>query len=565
MPWLLAVLSSAALAEEPPSAPDPASAGGVSTTFTNDLEIRYWMLDQRLPDPSDVAVFNYVEQVERLNARATWGRFALDLQLDQVALFANRYYLDDVLYVERPLTDPNLPNVFPEGVDAYVNPEKIRLSWEGKPGTLQLGDAYVAFGRGVALNLNRNVDIDIDTSVQGAKATLRPGAWDLTFVAGQANRQQVFQDNPNLNLSGDRRHWIAGARFERFGLGPANLGLHGVYYDFVDDPGLAASFDELPTGPDALVGGATVELVGVGGVDWYLEGDLFAYGDDQPSPLGPDVGALGHALYGSAAFYPGPLVVLIEGKRYAQAERVNATLAPELYEVAIAPTLEYERVVTEDSSAALNSNDITGGRVQIDWAAVPGEVVPYVAMAAFHDADTSGLHFNDVPETILHPMVGVEWIDGAFGLLANAGHRWDDRAGTADGADRHLHGDLSLNFPLPGELIGYVGLYGEWFRWGVNALQQEDYVEAETGWTLTWASKVSATAYVDHTSNPLVNTTGNLGEREYLAGELQFKPAPAWTIKGFYGAQKAGIRCSGGQCRLLPGFEGVRFSVVGTL
>jgi NADH-quinone oxidoreductase subunit L len=36
----------------------------------------------------------------------------------------------------------------------------------------------------------------------------------------------------------------------------------------------------------------------------------------------------------------------------------------------------------------------------------------------------------------------------------------------------------------------------------------------------------------------------------------------ALTIKAFYGAYKSGIRCSGGQCRVLPGFEGARVSLV---
>ena len=61
-----------------------------------------------------------------------------------------------------------------------------------------------------------------------------------------------------------------------------------------------------------------------------------------------------------------------------------------------------------------------------------------------------------------------------------------------------------------------------------------------------------------------MNTTGNLSEATYGGLELQVKPTPALTAKAFYGAQKAGIRCSGGQCRLLPGFEGARFSLVGT-
>lgn len=561
-----------ALAQDAP-APDagvvaPPGAGaapGASVSFNDDFELRYWRLDQRLPDPDDVPVFDYIEQVNRFNANAAAGHFTFAAQLDEVTLWLDRYYLDDVLFLERDLTTEGLPNVFGNGAvgdTAYATLEKVRGTVEGDWGSLSLGDSYVAFGRGIALNLNRNVDIDIDTSVQGAKAVLRPGAWDITLVAGQANKQQVAQDNPNIGIQGDRRHLIAGARVERFGLGPANLGVHGVVYDFVNDPGFAASVQELEPF-DAVVGGATAELIGVGGADIFVEGDVFGYGKNQPSPLGPDAPDVGYAAYGSVAVYPKPFVVLLELKRYDQAERVNATLGPELYEVAVAPTLEYERVTTEDSSATLNSNDVAGARLQIDWTAVPQHLVPYVAVATFRDWDLGGLHFNRAPETIVHPTAGLEWIDGELAMLLNVGYRVDLRD-AGFGADRQAHGDLSFNFPLPDKLSASIAAQVESYRWGVNALQQRDYFEAETGYTLAYGSALAATVFLDGTTNPLVPTTGNVTDAVYIAAELQVKPAKAWTLKAFYGAQKAGIRCSGGQCRQLPGFDGGRLSVVGT-
>ncbi len=274
----------------------------------------------------------------------------------------------------------------------------------------------------------------------------------------------------------------------------------------------------------------------------------------------------------SAAFYPGPLVVLVEGKRYVQAERVNGLLTPELYEVAIAPTLEYERAITEDSSAAVNSYDVTGGRVGVDWALKPGELAPNASIAVFRDADIeTGLHFNTVPETIVHPMVGVEWILPDAAALINLGYRVDIRDGVdADGqeidagADRQLHGDAAIKVPLVAGLHLDASLQGEWYRWGVNPFQQEDYVEIETGWTVSYHSSIAFIWYTDYTTNPLVDSTGNLTEALYGAAEIQVKPSSGVTLKALYGAQKAGIRCSGGQCRLLPGFEGARVSFVGS-
>ena len=80
--------------------------------FTEDFEIRYWVKDDRLEDPNDVPVFNYVEQVNRLNAVVGYGRWTFAAQVDEVALFANRYYLDDVLRIERQLVLDGVPNVF---------------------------------------------------------------------------------------------------------------------------------------------------------------------------------------------------------------------------------------------------------------------------------------------------------------------------------------------------------------------------------------------------------------------------------------------------------------------
>ncbi|MFT4625594.1 MAG: hypothetical protein ACI8PZ_004262 [Myxococcota bacterium] len=592
-------------------AQESAGGGEVSASFTDDLELRFWGKDQRLPGYPDRPVFNYVEQVNRFTMSTNVGKWSFDAQVDEVALFFNRYRLDGDLVVENPVVGQpgERYDVFsPMPGDAYATLEKVRASYETETLSLTIGDAYVAFGRGMALNLNRNVDIDIDTSVQGIKSVWRPGPWDVTVVAGQLNRQQVFQDNPNLSIPGDKRHSLVGVRAERFGLGPANLGAHAVMYNFVTrfdelaeedrtleerKPGLVNGYGweagarELSTTPDAMVGGLTAELVGVAGIDWYAEGDIYGFpgGTDLPSPLGEDVADKpGYAAYLSAAGYPGKFVVLVEGKRYYAAERVSSLLTPELYEVAVAPTLEYERAVTEDSGAALNSNDMTGARVQVDWAAIPGKLIPYVSTSVFVDNDVGPLNFSDVPETIVHPMVGFEYLNGESAVLFNLGHRMDMRQSTDGielwagapkdlGSDQQTHTDVIIQIPLGGPYYFNSNLAFEYYQWGVNEFQQEDYVESETSFTVGRGSSLALTLFADYTTNPLVTSAGNLlpglfPEFEdrtkplYGAVELQVKPSSAVTLKAFVGGYKAGIRCSGGQCRQLPGFEGARMSMV---
>lgn len=538
-------------------------SGGVSASVVEDFEIRYYRSVLRAPNNPDVPVFNYVEQVNRVNVSVSKDPVTIEAQIDEVALLANQYYFNDVLVAERQLLQNQVFNLMPGF--SYLNPEKLRLRVEMEKSSWVVGDAYAAFGRGIALNLNRNVDIDIDTSVQGVKGVLRPGAWDFTVVAGQLNRQQVFQDNPNILIPPDRRHTVAGVRAERFGLGNANIGAHGVMYNFVDDVGFGRAFEAGASTPDALVGGLTAEVLGLGGVDWYAEADVFGFpSDDLLTTLNGAEKKPGHAAYLSSAFYPGKTAWLVEAKRYYQAERINSNLTQELYEVGIAPTLEYERAITEDSSATVNSNDIWGGRVVMDYVLKPGELVPYVSVGVFRDAELGGLHFNDSPETVVHTMLGMELIREESAALVNVGYRLDERDVVDQGRDQQLHGDAAIKFPFVAGLHAEVQLSAEYYQWGNNAFQQDDYVEAESGLTVQRGSTVALTWYTDFTKNPLVNSTGNLSEPLYGALELQVKPSSAITLKAFYGAYKAGIRCSGGQCRQLPGFDGARFACVGT-
>jgi hypothetical protein len=561
--------------EPPPEDGTEKKKEKVSALFFDDFELRLWQLDDRLAGFEDRRVLDYVEQVNRFTANIRSGPWSFFGQFDQVALMANTYYLDDVRQQERELLAPGLwspliPGNFDpqthglEGWNAisrnlYFNIEKVRLNYDKGDITLQIGDSYAAFGRGLALNLNRNVDIDIDSSLQGIQLQWRPGAWDVTALFGQVNKQQVFQDNPNIEILGDRRHTLGGVRIERYGLGPANIGAHGVVYNFVEGEGWAAGFENLSTAPDVVAAGANVELLGIGPTDWYLEGDVYAFPSDDAFP-DPERSP-GYALYLSTSVYAGPTTWFIEGKRYLQSERMNSLLATELYEVGVGPTLEYERAITEDSSATVNSNNVYGGRVQMDWTAIPATLVPYWAMAVYRDLETGPLHFNSVPETVYHPMVGVEYTDGDWAALFNMGYRVDDRDGTEFGFDRQLHGDLTAKIPIAGGWLFDINAGLEWYRWGNNTIQQEPYVEMETAFTVQKGSLFAFVWYTDYTTNPLVASTGNLTDALYGAGEIIVKPLPALQIRAFYGAYKAGIRCAGGQCRVLPGFEGARLAV----
>jgi hypothetical protein len=330
-----------------------------------------------------------------------------------------------------------------------------------------------------------------------------------------------------------------------------------VVYQYAREDATEDALNALSQDVDAAVLGATAELSGLGGVDWYGEADWFHYTSGEL--LGKEEAEDGYALYASGAAYFGALTVLAEAKAYKNTEGVNALAGSEGYELASGPTLEYERVITEDSAAAVNSNDIQGVRLRFDW--MRGAWVPHFEISLSRDHELGGLHFNRTPESIVHPVLGADHFGQKYQMLVNGGYRVDFR--DEHGQDRLAHMDLAFDFPIG-------PLHGEWtvdfkrFWWGENANQQHDFTELSTALGLKFHHAWSLLFYQDFTDNPLISSEGNLTDTLYGAAELQWQPVSATTVKAFYGAYKAGIRCAGGQCRNLPGFEGARLSVSST-
>jgi hypothetical protein len=528
-----------------------------STLLINsETYIRYRHTDEKLENFEDRNILSYVEQVERLNFNLTKNGLSLGVQMDQVALFANRYILDDLLVHERDLYDSSISSPMP---DALIMLEKIYLQQRYNNVSFTLGDGYASFGRGVALNMVRNASIDIDTSIRGAQVAVSSGNMDFMIVSGLSNRQQINRLNINIDLDRDIPHMVTGAQIRHYALGPVQAGLHGVITRFgrsqdADLPGVFRYEEEL----DAVIGGATLEAFGVAGMDLYLEGDVFHY--RTPEMAGQDEPLTGGLIYGSASFYPGPAIVLVEAKRSRDTERINSFLGADGWEISAPPTLEYERVITEDTSAAVNSNDLLGGRVRVDVPMADGEFLPYVSLASFRDEDIGGLHFNRSPETIYHPIVGTQWLPSEQVLLLNAGYRIDDRDDVSEGADQLLHTDIEFSTPMFGEESIEIAVSMMRNLWGDNLQGQEDFLTMQNAIVWKHGEKLDILIYQDWSNNDLLPSTGNITDELYGALEVQYKPNTQSEFSAFIGAFMAGIRCSGGQCRTLFGFEGAQMT-----
>lgn len=553
-----------------------ALAGEIAVHGSENARLRFWNVPDTLIGVEDIHfadcpsewfnpdycagnpthVLDYQEVVERLNLSLGYKGWTLSLQGDAVALISNRYELDGEILNEREL--------YAEGMRApsdnlLLVPEKVSLDGNAGPIHLTIGDSYTSFGRGLALNLVKNTDVDVDTSLRGLNVSYANPHWQVSALTALTNPQQVAMEFPNEGIERNDGHAISALRLEHYGPKSATIGAQGVLVQYHPQSEWDQPFSAYSQSPGAMVGGATLNLTGKSW-DSFVEGDVFHYNDiGIPTDTG-------YALYGSGGYYGGFGSLLLELKRTKNTEYINTYSGAHGYEIAAGPTLEYERVITEDSTAAMNSNDLWGAKLRSDII-VPSSsstsLAPYVSLAVFRDHDLGGLHFNSTPETIFHPLAGFVLVAGHFDARLNTGFRMDirDDAGNEDfGHDHLIHGDGEISVPMGEHLSAALSLSAQQFSWGVNVPQQSDFFESANALAIHIGEPWAVIGYLEYSDNPLVASIGNLDDDLYGALELQWKPTGSSTLKAFYGAYRAGIHCAGGQCRYLPGFEGAKLS-----
>ncbi|MEE2827794.1 MAG: DUF6029 family protein, partial [Myxococcota bacterium] len=113
-----------------------------------------------------------------------------------------------------------------------------------------------------------------------------------------------------------------------------------------------------------------------------------------------------------------------------------------------------------------------------------------------------------------------------------------------------------------------------WTRNDKELCDRDDgWVATENALSWTYDAKLTLAVHVDFTDDPIVQSLQNGGAvgnlwydpdfraSAYLGGELIWKPTADLEIYVFGGSQKSGIVCTGGACRTVPSFTGVKSRV----
>jgi hypothetical protein len=151
----------------------------------------------------------------------------------------------------------------------------------------------------------------------------------------------------------------------------------------------------------------------------------------------------------------------------------------------------------------------------------------------------------------------MQWFNNDKILMFNSGYRVDIRD-EGQGSDRLAHFDGEYSTPLFGKEGIEFNVSAWHFWWGDDSHNDFLTVQSATVWRR--GHHWDFTLYQDWSNNTQLQSRGNINDEYYIAGEAKWKKSETENFRLLMGAYKAGIRCSGGQCRTLPGFQGAEFN-----
>ena len=219
----------------------------------------------------------------------------------------------------------------------HLGLRKLRLTWESERMSVNAGDLYGQFGRGLALNLWENQGIDWDSSLKGIWVTVRPTEkLSVDLVSGNAAGGRHLPIGPGVDPR--IRDFSEDGTVRALLLTADNLlpnlsaGFYGVEIDAVNPwygkmqnlSGDVESVDSISVRTRSFSPGLFVEYFG-SDFDIYMEMmkrslEIFDADSLYSTPLYDwlyyDRESSGWGGYASVSYYPGKLGVTLEYKNY---------------------------------------------------------------------------------------------------------------------------------------------------------------------------------------------------------------------------------------------------------
>ncbi len=594
---------------------DAGESPPVQVDLTVDTTLSYaW--DNRDFSPNDVATVvndDWGVWFNRLHGQVTSGAFRFGMRLDNAWYFASPDPTSTALTLveNRPPAPGALPDpayfrlkVHQSGEELsnrYINwiyPAKIFAGYSERDRELTVGDVYAEFGHGIVLSVRKHDELRSDDTIRGVRASGEVKLDDtrvrLTAVGGGLNPLRIDEGSgrylgvdssvtpgflkiteagmpraistdftprgpdcastPTCTYAPDRV--VAGQLALDFGL--VELGTQGSM--LIRQPALT---------PDTVRSASTIatfsESASLTTSDGRGSLALEAAGQKLSRDDAVDELPMGYALYASGSYDLSPVVLLLEARHYRRLfplyANVSVDNAREFSQVAwnAPPTTEAMYIDTEFASFA---TCVSGGRGRADYELARG-------ISAFgwlgYWQTFSEIQPNDRCETGREFRNDVYDLASGFELRGRArsrttltlGARFDDTAEpftSASGPTRVYYRELYARYDVVQALGGPFALELQgWHRRRHETLgaQATPWYEGENVIGLDWRS-VWAFAFGTEYNTDVKPPT------MYYNGSVRYRPTPDSSVGVFVGQRRGALRCVGGVCRVVPGFEGVR-------
>lgn len=483
----------------------------------------------------------------------------------------------------------------------YINwlyPAKYSVTYTSPALELGVGDGYVAFGRGLVLSLRKLDELSSDTTLRGARATLRVRqdaiALRASAVAGTLNPLRIDPASGRyLGVDGSVATGLAAI---------TEAGMpRAVSSDFVANTGRCATFASCSYAPDRIFGaqvevahratkfavqGSLLErstplardvvrsadriatgsasfeladLAGHGGAYLEVAFQNLRHADPSTPELDP-----GQAVYLSVNVLAAPLSLLFEGKHYRRFFPLLANVSPirarEFGTLAASAPPTTEALFVDTAFEGFNTC-VSGGRLRADLELAP-RVSTYAWLGYYESfaesvANEACRVGRDTRNRVVDSATGFELFshDRRSKADLSVGSRIDDsdRAIVTDsGATHTFYREVYTRHQAALALGGSLALDIQgWHRRRHQTVggPGRPWSEGDELVGLDYASHWSIALGFSYDTNPAVPPT-------YLNGQLGYRIRSDSSVTLFVGQRRGALRCVGGVCRVFPPFEG---------
>jgi len=442
--------------------------------------------------------------------------------------------------------------------------EKIFAQLRSRRASLELGDFYVCLGKGMVACIQKLDELAIDTTLRGAKGTVRTELFEVVAFSGVSNivnvgdQTQVKMDDPD--------DWLSGASLRTRFIPFVNFGVHGSFLkDEVDFGALPKDFvarehlwsaGGIIEAPRLLWGHASA----VSEFDWFHH-DEVQYGTEFKN-MGDD----GFAWYTALAGHASVVGMLMEVKWYeglggfgALSKSTERSLGP--YELKSEDIYYHNLPPLEDEGLFLRPSyyDSVGFRSHLD-VEVPGTGMIWVVNYAHHDeVNKGGREFGENDSRIRHVYGGVQLRYDEAGVTGNALGGWRRDKENAESVHDYSmwHGEGDLTFLVWRRLSMEVSGRYESYKQAEGSFEP-DFSIAQSNTTLNIAPWISIAGMYEYSDQPPVFAPNY---KHHWAGAVTWRFMPGSWARVFFGSTRGGLKCSGGVCRIFPPFNGLKTEV----